>query len=140
MGVFRKMLHILHVDDDAVEAMNLQRIFRKLDVQHQLHTASNGEEALRRLRDPFAIRPDLILLDLHMPLMDGIEFLQALRADESLRSMAVYVLTSSNLPQDCERANGYGIRTYLVKPVTPAKYNEVIGDLLQVWESTDFQA
>ncbi len=138
MGVFTKKLHILHIEDDAVEVMNLQRIFRKLEVRHELHAATNGEEALRKLRETPAWHPDLILLDLHMPRMNGHEFLHALRADENLQSIAVYVLTSSDLPQDNEKASQYKVASYVVKPGTPARYNEVIEQLLSVWETTNF--
>jgi CheY-like chemotaxis protein len=137
-GIFKRELNILHVEDDAVEAMNLQRIFRKLDVRHRLHSAANGEIALAKLRDTPSLYPDIILLDLHMPLMDGLEFLQVLRSDPALRSITVYVLTSSDLPFDRERALHLDVASYLVKPFTPEKYKEVIVQLLSIWESADF--
>lgn len=135
--VFNKALRILHVDDDAVEAMNLKRVFAKMEVKHQLEVAQNGEVAMSRLKSEHGQRPHVILLDLHMPLMDGIEFLKELRADEALQSIPVYVLTSSDLAQDRESARRLGISRYLVKPFTPEKYNEVILELLLHWESLD---
>jgi CheY-like chemotaxis protein len=135
---YSKELRILHVEDDAVESMNLVRIFRKMGVNHQLHAASNGEEALQILRQEYPQRPDLILLDWQMPLMDGGEFLAVLRADEELCDLAVYVLTSSDLPQDKALAKQYNVASYSVKPFTPDQYNEVIRQLLAKWEDTDF--
>lgn len=139
-GTFSKQLRIMHIEDDAVEAMNLARIFRKLGVGHDLESCSNGEEALHKLQQSTANPPDLILLDLHMPLMDGVEFLQALRSDPQLKVISVYVLTSSDLPQDHENASRYGVARYLVKPFTPEKYKETIMELLYLWEATDFSA
>jgi CheY-like chemotaxis protein len=141
-GTFSKQLRIMHIEDDAIEAMNLVRIFRKLGVGHDLHFCSNGEEAMQTLQASTTIPPDLILLllDLHMPLMDGVEFLQALRSDPKLKVISVYVLTSSDLPQDHENASRYGVERYLVKPFTPEKYKETILELLQLWEKTDFSA
>ncbi len=138
--VFKKKLRIMHIEDDVIEAMNLARIFRKLEVGHSLRSFVNGEEALKALTGAPAERPDLILLDLHMPLMNGMEFLQAIRADEELKSISVYVLTSSDLPQDHDNATRLDVARYLVKPFTPEKYKDAIVELLTLWESTDFQS
>jgi CheY-like chemotaxis protein len=140
IGVGSMELRILHVEDDAVEAMNLQRIFRKLGVKHQLASATNGEAALLHLRENPRVLPHIILLDLHMPFMNGLEFLQALRSDANLGHIAVYVLTSSVMPQDEFHARQYNIENFLVKPFTPDKYREVIVDLLAKWEDRIFEA
>ena len=135
---FKKGLRILQIEDDAVEKMSLQRIFRKLSVPHQLETASNGEEALLKLRSNPTFAPHLILLDLHMPMMGGIEFLSALRSDADLQGIAVYVMTSSDLPEDRDHALRLRVSRYVVKPFNSEKYQEVIIDLLRHWEATEF--
>ncbi len=137
--MFKKGLRILQIEDDAVEKMSLQRIFRKLSVPHHLETAANGEEALLKLRSNQAAFPHIILLDLHMPLMNGIEFLAALRADTKLQSIAVYVMTSSDLPEDRDAAVRLRVSRYVVKPFTTEKYQEAIVDLLLHWESIEFE-
>jgi CheY-like chemotaxis protein len=137
-GAFTRELKILHIEDDAVETMNLRRIFRKLNVGHELLAATNGEDALSKLRESRDDMPHLVLLDLHMPLMGGLEFLEILRSDPQFVTMPVYVLTSSDLPQDKSRAAQYGVKRYVVKPFTPEKYDEVILDLLHAWEATEF--
>lgn len=73
-----------------------------------------------------------------MPLMNGIEFLVALRADAKLQGIAVYVMTSSDLPEDRAAALQLQVTRYVVKPFTTEKYQEVIVDLLLHWEATEF--
>ena len=79
----KKVLSILLIEDDRIEVMKLKRVLSKEALNHKLIEAKNGEEALTLLRDK-SILPDLILLDLNMPKIDGIEFLKILKADETL--------------------------------------------------------
>src|SRR4028119_2525748 len=95
------MTNILLVEDDEVDVMNVQRAFKKNNIKNPLYIANNGLEALVMLRgngNPPLVPPEqrIILLDLNMPKMNGIEFLRKLRADPELRLIPVIVLTTSN--------------------------------------------
>jgi CheY-like chemotaxis protein len=135
----RKMLHILLVEDDEVDVMNVQRAFSKHAITNPLYMASNGLEALAMLRGsngqppavPYGRR--LILLDLNMPKMGGIEFLQALRADPDLALTPVVVLTTSNQDRDRVEAYRLSVAGYLVKPVTFSDFSEMVVALNSYW-------
>lgn len=109
---------ILLVEDDRVDVMTVQRALSKHQIRVPLHVARTATDALAMLRGQIypQIRPTLILLDLNLPRMSGIEFLQALRADPELRDLRVIVLTSSNEPNDRAAAFRYEVEDYLVKP------------------------
>jgi CheY-like chemotaxis protein len=129
-----RMLNILLVEDDEVDVMNVRRAFERNNVSNPLYVAGNGLEALQMLRDgtvPSERR--LILLDLNMPKMNGIEFLQALRADPELASSSVVVLTTSNDDQDKIDAYNLNVAGYLLKPVTFSNFCERMTTLNKYW-------
>ncbi len=128
------MLHLLLVEDDKVDVMNVQRALKKANVSNPLHVAGNGLEALEMLRDgrvPAGRR--LILLDLNMPRMNGIEFLRELRKDPELHNTSVVVLTTSNAERDKVDAYQLNVAGYLVKPVTFPAFVEVMAALNKYW-------
>lgn len=129
-----KPLHILLVEDDQVDQMNVKRAFERNKIMNPLYVAENGVEALEMLRDgrvPDARR--LILLDLNMPMMNGIEFLKTLRADPKLSATPVVVLTTSNDEQDKVQAYNLNVAGYLLKPVTFANFVELTAALNKYW-------
>ncbi len=134
-----KKLNILLVEDDEVDVMNVQRAFKKNNIRNPLFCASNGLEALEMLRGKdgkSSVIPDgrrLILLDLNMPKMGGIEFLQQLRADPALSTIPVVILTTSN--QDCDRMDAYKLNVagYILKPVTFGNFVEMMDALNRYW-------
>lgn len=129
-----KLLNILLVEDDVVDVMNVERALKKNNIANPLFVASNGLEALEMLRNgtvPGSRR--LILLDLNMPKMNGIEFLHAVRADPALSSSTVVVLTTSNDDQDKVAAYDLHVAGYLLKPVTFVKFVEVMATLNKYW-------
>jgi CheY-like chemotaxis protein len=133
-----KMINILLVEDDEVDVMNVKRAFKKNNITHPLYVASNGLEALEKLRaedDSIRIPTDrrLILLDLNMPKMGGIEFLKHLRADLNLRSIPVIVLTTSNQDKDRVEAYDLNVAGYILKPVTFANFAETMATLSKYW-------
>jgi CheY-like chemotaxis protein len=129
-----KMLNVLLVDDDEVDVMNVRRAFRKCGVANPLFVAGNGVEALEMLRrgDVPAERR-LVLLDLNMPRMNGIELLRELRADPGLRSTCVVVLTTSNDERDRVEAYGLRVAGYILKPVTFENFCEAVVTLNRYW-------
>ncbi|MBE9079005.1 response regulator [Romeria aff. gracilis LEGE 07310] len=134
-----KLINVLLVDDDEVDVMNVERAFRKNRIQNPLYVAGNGLEALTMLRgyggNPPAVpnQRRLILLDLNMPKMNGIEFLKALRQDPELQTIPVIVLTTSDQEQDRIKAYNFNVAGYILKPVTFAKFADVVSALNQYW-------
>ena len=129
-----RTLNILLVEDDEVDVMNVRRAFERNNVSNPLYVAGNGIEALEMLRNgtvPSERR--LILLDLNMPKMNGIEFLQALRADPELSSAPVVVLTTSNDDQDKIDAYNLNVAGYLLMPVTFSNFCERMTTLNKYW-------
>lgn len=130
------MLNFLLVDDDEVDVMNVKRAFKKNNITAPLRVASNGLEALAMLRDDTPAVPStrrLILLDLNMPKMGGIEFLQELRADSQLKTTPVIVLTTSDEDSDKVEAYSLNVAGYILKPVTFLKFVEAMATLNQYW-------
>jgi CheY-like chemotaxis protein len=129
-----KQLNILCIDDDQVDVMNVQRAFEKANIANPLFIATDGLEGLAMLRGesmPKANR--LVLLDLNMPRMNGIEFLRELRADPLLKQTSVVVLTTSNDTRDKVEAYNLNVAGYLTKPVTFANFVEVMVTLNKYW-------
>lgn len=129
-----RMLNILLVEDDEVDVMNVQRAFRTNKISNPLFVAENGEEALRMLRGGQVPRERrLVLLDLNMPRMNGIEFLRALRADPELGLTTVVVLTTSNDERDRVEAYQLNVAGYILKPVTFHNFCEAMSTLNKYW-------
>lgn len=133
------MTNILLVEDDEVDVMNVKRAFKKNKISNPLYIAGNGLEALSMLRPQEgkpAVVPSqrrLILLDLNMPRMNGLEFLQQLRADSQLKATPVIVLTTSDEDRDKVEAYNLNVAGYILKPVTFSKFAEVIITLNKYW-------
>jgi CheY-like chemotaxis protein len=116
---------ILHVEDDSNDVLLFQHACRKIDGDLRVTSASDGDEAIaflkgagtRHSRSPHPV-PDLVLLDLKMPRLNGFEVLSWIRNEESCRRVPVVVLTSSNHQADIKRAYDLGANSYLVKPVS----------------------
>jgi CheY-like chemotaxis protein len=129
-----KMLNILLVEDDEVDVMNVQRAFRKNNIANPLFVAGNGLDALALLRGGKIPKSNrLVLLDLNMPKMNGIEFLRELRADPTLSMTSVVVLTTSNEDRDKIEAYRLNVAGYLLKPVTFVNFVEVMSALNKYW-------
>ncbi len=111
-----KKFNILLVEDDELDVISVQRSLKKLDSDYELHTAYNGKEALQYL-EKSAIKPDVILLDLNMPKMNGTEFLKILRGHEKLKHIKVFVMTTSAESVDRSTTEKLGISGYIIKPL-----------------------
>jgi CheY-like chemotaxis protein len=129
-----KTLNILLVEDDEVDVMNVQRAFKKNNILNPLFVARNGIEALEILRgDELPKTGRIVLLDLNMPKMNGIEFLKELRADPQLRSLPVVVLTTSRDERDRVEAYNLNVAGYLVKPVEFPEFADLMAMLNKYW-------
>jgi CheY-like chemotaxis protein len=135
-----KVINILLVEDDEVDVMNVKRAFKKSHITNPLYCAGNGLEALEILRPQDGQPPvvpesrRLILLDLNMPKMGGLEFLQVLRSDPELKAIPVIILTTSDEDRDLVEAYNLNVAGYVVKPVTFSKFAEVIATLNNYWK------
>jgi len=135
-----KQINVLLVEDDELDVMNVRRAFTKNNITNPLRVAGNGLEALEMLRGTGgapgkAVPKDrrLILLDLNMPRMGGIEFLKELRADPELRATTVVVLTTSDEERDKVEAYNLNVAGYILKPVTLAAFVEIMAALNKYW-------
>jgi len=129
-----QFLNILLVEDDEIDVMNVKRAFQKNHIANPLFVAENGLEALEKLRNgevPQGRR--IVLLDLNMPKMNGIEFLRELRNDPALAATPVIVLTTSNNDRDKIEAYNFNVAGYLVKPVTFGEFSELMVTLNKYW-------
>ncbi len=133
-----KLLRILIAEDDEVDVMNIKRAFKKNKVQNELVFAKNGEEAWNLLKgeggesklDPM---PKIGLFDINMPKMTGIELLQKIREDEELKSMSVFILTTSDDEKDKWNAYNLNVAGYILKPVNFEKFVEAVSTLNSYW-------
>jgi CheY-like chemotaxis protein len=129
-----RLLNILLVEDDEVDVMTVKRAFEKGHITNPLYVAANGLEALEKLRSgEVPSHRRLVLLDLNMPRMNGIEFLRELRKDPELCATPVVVLTTAAMDRDKFDAYGLNIAGYLVKPVTFAAFCDLMVTLNKYW-------
>ena len=124
---------ILLIEDDNVDVMTVERVFRDLKIANQLVSTSNGEQALEYLRTNGNKKPCVILLDLNMPKMNGTEFLKIVKTDESLKKIPVVVLTTSSQQRDVVESFKLGAAGYMVKSVDYGKFVETIRTINLYW-------
>lgn len=134
-----RITNILLVEDDEVDVMNVKRAFKKYKITNPLYIAGNGLEALDMLRSHHGKPPKvpvsrrLILLDINMPKMNGLEFLHELRKDAELKRTPVIVMTTSDEDRDRIEAYNLNVAGYILKPVTFANFAEVMVALNKYW-------
>ena len=124
---------VLLVEDDSVDAMTVKRAFKDLNINNSLVHKLNGEEALEYLADSENDRPCVILLDLNMPKMNGIEFLKITKTDDALKKLPVVVLTTSNEERDIVESYKLSVAGYIVKPVDYKKFDDAIRTVDLYW-------
>ncbi len=131
-----KSLNILLIEDDAIEVMKFNRVLKTLGLNHKIIEANNGEEALSILKDKEII-PDIIILDLNMTKINGIEFLGILKNDEYLKYIPAIILTTSNNHRDVLECYKIGIAGYVLKPLKYEDYVERIRKMLEYWSTNE---
>jgi CheY-like chemotaxis protein len=124
---------ILLVEDDSVDTMTVKRALKDLKITNPLVCASNGEDALLYLTNNANSKPCVILLDLNMPKMNGIEFLKVAKADDKLKRIPVVTLTTSRDEQDKVESFKLSVAGYIVKPVDYKKFVEAIRVIELYW-------
>lgn len=126
--------NVLLVDDDAIDVMNMRRAFLRNDIKNPLFVASTAQEALELLRsDTFPQSRVVVLLDINLPKMNGIEFLRLLRADAGLSSTFVVILTTSNDERDRVAAYSLNVAGFLLKPANSANFVELAATMNKYW-------
>ncbi len=140
MKVMRTNKPILLVEDDEVDVLTVRRALKDLNVSNPLEVAANGEEALVRLRNGKAQRPAIILLDLNMPRMSGLEFLRQVRTDGGAKGIPIVVLTTSRQDQDVVEGFNYNVAGYMIKPVDYTKFVEVMQAIDLYWSLSELPA
>lgn len=138
----QKEVTILLVEDDEVDALAIERAFRHLRIANPLAHAKDGLEALEHLRgtngrEPIS-RPFIVLLDLNMPRMNGIEFLEEVRADKALRDTVVFVLTTSKADEDKVKAYRLNVAGYIVKESVGDDFLDCLHMLAHYWRVIEF--
>ncbi len=131
-------LRVLLIEDDMIEVMKLNRTVSKLELPHKIIEANNGEEALKILQSKDEL-PDIILLDLNMPKLNGIEFLNILKNDEILKYIPTIILTTSNNQKDLIECYKIGIAGYVLKPLKYDEYISKIEKLLAYWSINELK-
>jgi CheY-like chemotaxis protein len=134
---------VLLIASNPQEAQRTRRTFEQAGFHHTLRVVSDGEEALAYLRregvytDPHqAPRPDVVVLDLPLPRLSGLELLQCLKQDQRLKLLPVIVLTTSICPDEVRQVYAAGANAYLRKPVECPRFTEVVGHLGKFWLET----
>ena len=133
------MLNFLLIEDDEVDIMTVKRAFKKGNITNALYVADNGLEALAMLRGDAETPPlipidrRIILLDLNMPKMNGLEFLKELRSDSTIGDIPVVVLTTSNEARDRIEAYHLNVAGYILKPISFGTFVDLMVTLNQYW-------
>lgn len=132
-----KSISFLLIEDDLIETLKFKRVLDALETKHKIKEAENGEEALELLRNSKDL-PDVILLDLNMPKMNGIEFLRILKKDEKLKYIPAIILSTSNNHKDILECYKIGVAGYVMKPLRYEEYTMKIKNLVAYWSSNEF--
>jgi CheY-like chemotaxis protein len=132
-----RQFDILLVEDNAADVALTVAAFRDAIVHSQIHVVKDGEEAMAFLKRTAphtqVPRPDLVLLDLNLPKMDGFEVLEAMRSDPKLKNIPVIVMSGSDRQEDQARAYKLQVTAYLVKPPDKDKYFAAIRSIRELW-------
>lgn len=141
-STIKKEVKFLLVDDDEIDVMSIKRAFSKLRLANDVVVASDGVEALEVLRGENGKTklepPYLILLDLNMPRMNGLEFLEHIRSDAELKHALVFVLTTSTDDKDRVAAYDKHVAGYIVKSRTEASFSDALKMIDHYWRVIEF--
>ena len=133
-----KDLNVLLIEDNLIEIMKMKRTISLLKLNHTISFANNGEEALEILEDKGQF-PDLILLDLNMPKLSGIEFLTILKSNKDIKHIPTVILTTSDNQKDLEECYRMGVSGYILKPLKYDNYVQKIENVLSYWSMNELK-
>jgi chemotaxis family two-component system response regulator Rcp1 len=138
----RAEFHILLVEDSEADVKIIQRALKETKIDHRLTVIRNGREALKyllalgHLGADLSLEPDLVLLDLNLPGMDGYQLLHRIKSDTFLRSSPVVVLTTSRRDEDVIQTYEAGANTFIQKPSEYPRYRDLVITLRAYWQDT----
>jgi CheY-like chemotaxis protein len=128
------MIHILLAEDEDIHSLIIQKAFNALDDQNfSIHLVTDGEAVLEFISNASKPSPDLILMDLKLPKLDGFDLLQEIRQNPRTKSIPVIILTSSARQQDLKKCYELGCNSYIVKPMNFNKFKEIIHYVYKYW-------
>lgn len=138
-----KSINFMLVDDDEIDIKDMQRTFKKNNIPNPIHIATNGLDALNKLlgkngEKKLTPTPKIIILDINMPKMNGIEFIKNIRTHKQLKSLLVFILTTSNSERDKIEAYNLNVAGYIVKPFQVSQFMEIISSLHHYWNLLEF--
>ncbi|MDI1317737.1 response regulator [Flavobacterium sp.] len=131
-----RLLNILFIDDDVIEVMKFNRVLDKLNLNHKVIEANNAKEALSILKNKDII-PDLIILDLKMPEINGVEFLRIVKNDDGLKRIPLVVFTTSNDLHDILKCYEIGVSGYMLKHLKYEDYEIIVEKTLNYWSCNE---
>ena len=129
---------IVLIEDDEIDAMSVQDAFEDIKVPNTLIWAHDAEEALKLLHGEQAVKPLLILLDLNLPGMKGLDFLKIVKEDDNLKMIPIVVLTTSRHNFDKIESFKYGVAGYIIKPVNYSQFLEAMKTINSYWALSEF--
>jgi len=141
MNISYSGLKILLVDDSEDDVLMATKVFSALGFKHTLHAVTDASQALSYLRctGKYAARkkepPDLLLLDISLPMMDGFALLRELKADRALKKIPVIMLTTSSAKSDIDRSYECGAASYITKPASFEGFKQVMANFGSYWTS-----
>lgn len=138
MSENKKEVTLLLVEDDDIDAMSITRAFKKMYIGNDIVRANDGLEALELLRNGSVPAPYIILLDLQMPRMNGLEFLEAIRQDPNLAQSTVFVLTTSKSDEDISASYKKNIAGYFIKEQVGEGFLDIVNMLKGYWKIVHF--
>lgn len=133
-----KKLKVLLIEDNLIEIMKIKRTISFLKLDHTIYEAKNGEEALKTLEDKNKF-PDIILLDLNMPKMSGLEFLTIIKENDEFKHIPIIILTTSDNQKDLLECYRIGVSGYVLKPLKYDDYVNKIKDILVYWSMNELK-
>ena len=130
-----RIAHIMLVEDNISDQVMVERALEDGKIACDLTILSNGQKALESLREMVLLDtlPDLILMDINMPVLDGKQTLQEIRTDAELKHLPVVMLTTSNRDKDVLESYRLGVNAYLTKPVLDSEFIKTIQQLENFW-------
>ncbi len=131
-----RLLHLLLIEDDEIDVISVRRCLHDIGAAVTLKEVSSGAQAFEALRENPRL-PWLILLDLNMPRMSGLEFLRTLRADPALRHLPVVVMTTSTDERDVRAAFGHHVAGYFVKPLNDGRFRDIFSAIERYWHASE---
>src|SRR5438874_1118515 len=126
-----RSINFMLVDDDEIDIKDMQRTFKKNKIDNPIHIATNGLDALNKLLGKNGEKklnptPKIVILDINMPKMNGIEFVKNIRIHKNLKSLLIFILTTSNSEKDKIDAYNLNVAGYIVKPFQVSESMEII--------------